>query len=190
MPTDDEDIEIELLNASGELIRRDVRQRHTGDLDGMEEVFSNASPGVTRQFPRTGAGGGGSGGGGAPGTGASADCGSSAGGPGRSGAVLCVHGGLSPLVETIDTIRFLDRKQEVPHEGAMCDLLWSDPDGSPISPSLISSAHHGSPMTRIFSVMGMPELKPLHVSLLWLRHSAQTIMLWLIPLVLWIWSRY
>ncbi|KAL8869312.1 MAG: hypothetical protein Q9174_004367, partial [Haloplaca sp. 1 TL-2023] len=44
------------------------------------------------------------------------------------GAVLCVHGGLSPLVETIDNIRLLDRKQEVPHEGAMCDLLWSDPD--------------------------------------------------------------
>ena len=44
------------------------------------------------------------------------------------GAVLCVHGGLSPLVPTIDAIRLLDRKQEVPHEGAMCDLLWSDPD--------------------------------------------------------------
>lgn len=24
----------------------------------------------------------------------------------------------------------IDRKQEVPHEGPMCDLLWSDPDGS------------------------------------------------------------
>jgi hypothetical protein len=23
----------------------------------------------------------------------------------------------------------IDRKQEVPHEGPMCDLLWSDPDG-------------------------------------------------------------
>jgi diadenosine tetraphosphatase ApaH/serine/threonine PP2A family protein phosphatase len=30
-------------------------------------------------------------------------------------------------------IRVIDRKQEVPHEGPMCDLLWSDPDGkSPI----------------------------------------------------------
>lgn len=44
------------------------------------------------------------------------------------GAVLCVHGGLSPLIESVDRIRLLDRKQEVPHEGAMCDLLWSDPD--------------------------------------------------------------
>jgi hypothetical protein len=32
------------------------------------------------------------------------------------------------LIDTIDKIRLLDRKQEVPHEGAMCDLLWSDPD--------------------------------------------------------------
>jgi hypothetical protein len=35
---------------------------------------------------------------------------------------------LSPLIETVDKIRLIDRKQEVPHEGAMCDLLWSDPD--------------------------------------------------------------
>ena len=25
-------------------------------------------------------------------------------------------------------IRQLERNQEVPHEGSMCDLLWSDPD--------------------------------------------------------------
>ena len=23
----------------------------------------------------------------------------------------------------------IDRKQEVPHDGPMCDLLWSDPEG-------------------------------------------------------------
>ena len=28
-----------------------------------------------------------------------------------------------------DQIRVIDRKQEVPHEGPMCDLLLSDPDG-------------------------------------------------------------
>jgi serine/threonine-protein phosphatase 4 catalytic subunit len=45
--------------------------------------------------------------------------------------ILCVHGGLSPSINTLDQIRTLDRKQEVPHDGAMCDLLWSDPeDGS------------------------------------------------------------
>lgn len=42
--------------------------------------------------------------------------------------VFCVHGGLLPDVDTLDEIRLLDRKQEVPHEGGMCDLLWSDPD--------------------------------------------------------------
>lgn len=45
-----------------------------------------------------------------------------------TGAVLCVHGGLSPSIQSIDQIRLIDRKQEVPHEGPMCDLLWSDPD--------------------------------------------------------------
>ncbi|KAI9727892.1 MAG: hypothetical protein M1828_005297 [Chrysothrix sp. TS-e1954] len=44
------------------------------------------------------------------------------------GSVFCVHGGLSPLIDSLDKIRLIDRKQEVPHEGAMCDLLWSDPD--------------------------------------------------------------
>mmetsp|Transcript_19928 Transcript_19928/g.22247 ORF Transcript_19928/g.22247 Transcript_19928/m.22247 type:complete len:93 (+) Transcript_19928:440-718(+) len=28
----------------------------------------------------------------------------------------------------MDEIRAIDRKQEVPHEGGMCDLMWSDPD--------------------------------------------------------------
>jgi len=42
--------------------------------------------------------------------------------------IFCVHGGLSPSISTLDQIRTIDRKQEVPHDGAMCDLLWSDPD--------------------------------------------------------------
>lgn len=42
--------------------------------------------------------------------------------------IFCVHGGLSPRLNTIDEVRVLDRKQEVPHEGPMCDLLWSDPE--------------------------------------------------------------
>ena len=42
--------------------------------------------------------------------------------------IFCVHGGLSPSIDTFDDIKIIDRKQEVPHDGAMCDLMWSDPD--------------------------------------------------------------
>jgi serine/threonine-protein phosphatase 2A catalytic subunit len=47
------------------------------------------------------------------------------------GDIFCPHGGLSPSLDTLDNIRGLDRRQEVPHEGPMCDLLWSDPDDRP-----------------------------------------------------------
>jgi hypothetical protein len=36
--------------------------------------------------------------------------------------------GLSPQMDTINQINGLNRFEEVPHEGPMCDLLWSDPD--------------------------------------------------------------
>lgn len=42
--------------------------------------------------------------------------------------VLCIHGGLSPDIKTLDQIRTIVRPQEVPSSGGFCDLLWSDPE--------------------------------------------------------------
>lgn len=44
------------------------------------------------------------------------------------GRIFCIHGGLSPHISSIDEIRMLNRRMEIPHDGAFCDLMWSDPD--------------------------------------------------------------
>lgn len=46
-------------------------------------------------------------------------------------SIFCLHGGLSPSIDTLDQIKSIDRMQETPHEGPMCDLLWSDPHDRP-----------------------------------------------------------
>eukprot|EP00614_Pseudopedinella_elastica_P023063 CAMPEP_0172621186 /NCGR_PEP_ID=MMETSP1068-20121228/110089_1 /TAXON_ID=35684 /ORGANISM="Pseudopedinella elastica, Strain CCMP716" /LENGTH=422 /DNA_ID=CAMNT_0013428823 /DNA_START=61 /DNA_END=1326 /DNA_ORIENTATION=- len=43
-------------------------------------------------------------------------------------SIFCPHGGLSPSLDNVDQILGLERVQEVPHEGPICDLMWSDPD--------------------------------------------------------------
>lgn len=42
--------------------------------------------------------------------------------------IFCVHGGLSPDVDTIDQIKAIERPTCVPNEGILADLLWSDPN--------------------------------------------------------------
>lgn len=41
--------------------------------------------------------------------------------------VFCMHGGLSPAVDHINEINTINRIGEIPHEGIISDLLWSDP---------------------------------------------------------------
>lgn len=39
------------------------------------------------------------------------------------GQIFCLHGGLSPSIDTLDHIRALDRLQEVPHEVSVCIFI-------------------------------------------------------------------
>ncbi|KID97851.1 Serine/threonine-specific protein phosphatase/bis(5-nucleosyl)-tetraphosphatase, partial [Metarhizium majus ARSEF 297] len=111
----DEETEIEVCDQNGSIMSRFPRQRQrqqSSQPSSSQEQGANGSGPAGQTGP--------------PGSGASGSSNGSVGNP--AGAVLCVHGGLSPLIDTVDKIRLIDRKQEVPHEGAMCDLLWSDPD--------------------------------------------------------------
>ncbi|WWD07482.1 serine/threonine-protein phosphatase 2B catalytic subunit A1 [Kwoniella europaea PYCC6329] len=40
---------------------------------------------------------------------------------------LCIHGGLSPELHTLDDLRAINRFREPPTSGLMCDILWADP---------------------------------------------------------------
>ena len=42
--------------------------------------------------------------------------------------IFLVHGGLSPELKTFDEIKKIMRPTDVPEEGLLCDLLWSDPE--------------------------------------------------------------
>ena len=42
--------------------------------------------------------------------------------------IICMHGGLSPELTTMDQIKRIMRPTDVPDTGLLCDLLWSDPD--------------------------------------------------------------
>ena len=39
-----------------------------------------------------------------------------------------MHGGLSPDMHSINDLSNIKRPIEIPDEGLLCDILWSDPD--------------------------------------------------------------
>lgn len=51
------------------------------------------------------------------------------------GKILCMHGGISPSLRSLDDINAIKRPCDVPDAGLLCDLLWADPDSDPTTES-------------------------------------------------------
>ena len=44
--------------------------------------------------------------------------------------ILCMHGGISNHIKSIDQLKRLKKPDNIPDDGLLCDLVWSDPEKS------------------------------------------------------------
>lgn len=42
--------------------------------------------------------------------------------------IICMHGGLSPNLNSFEDILSIQRPIDIPDQGLICDILWSDPN--------------------------------------------------------------
>ncbi|PAV85261.1 hypothetical protein WR25_18537 [Diploscapter pachys] len=61
--------------------------------------------------------------------------------------IICMHGGLSPNLRSLDQLRRIARPCDVQETGLLCDILWSDPD-----PSVVGYAPNERGVSYVFGV--------------------------------------
>jgi len=80
--------------------------------------------------------------------------------------IFCVHGGLSPSIHSIDQIKVLDRFREIPSDGPIADLVWSDPDSEKedfaISPRGAGYTFGGGVVRKFLEINGMKHILRAH----------------------------
>ena len=45
--------------------------------------------------------------------------------------IILMHGGLSPYLENLSQLREFKRPTDIPDQGLLCDIVWSDPEDNP-----------------------------------------------------------